>query len=134
MLICLLSKQIFPNLLKIRRSSFSKSACLFLRSGNRMNKKQYQKTKFKGKCKERICMYTISRETHREDILYIYNIYSALYTTDVLHKLEYASDMQTKSTTQETRQTNDHKWWLRSFFGHIEMGNIYEQVMFLLHP
>ena len=44
MLICLLSKQIFSNLLKIRRSSFSKSACLFLRSENRMNKKQYQKT------------------------------------------------------------------------------------------
>ena len=37
-----------------------------------------------------------------------------------------------KSTTQETRQTNDHKWWLRTFFGHVEMGNIYEQVMFLL--
>ena len=29
MLICLLSKQIFSNLLKIRRSSFSKSACLY---------------------------------------------------------------------------------------------------------
>ena len=29
MLICLLSKQIFSNLLKIRRSSFSKSACFF---------------------------------------------------------------------------------------------------------
>ena len=36
MLICLLSKQIFANPLKIRRSSFSKSACLFLRFTNRM--------------------------------------------------------------------------------------------------
>ena len=133
MLICLLSKQIFSNLLKIRRSSFSKSACLFLRSENRMNKSNTKRHSPKVNAKKEFACIPSHANAQRRYTIHIKNtahyiqpIYCINSNTQVTCKV--------KSTTQETRQTNDHKWWLRTFFGHVEMGNIYEQVMFLLHP
>ena len=104
MLICLLSKQIFSNLLKIRRSSFSKSACLFLRSENRMNKSNTKRHSPKVNAKKEFaCIPSHAKRT--EKIYYTYNIYNALYTTDILHKLEYASDMQ--SEINDTRNSTN---------------------------
>ena len=130
MLICLLSKQIFANLLKIRRSSFSKSACLFLRFTNRMTQKQNPQTNPVGKCKGKFKIYGL-RETIR-DIVHIKRN-TELYTISQTHILSNVSDMQHDINCTRNKMTIGHNECSAPFLTH-QMGNIYEQFMFLLHP
>ena len=93
-----------------------------------MTQKQNPQTNPVGKCKGKFKIYGL-RETIR-DIVHIKR-YTELYTISHTHILSNVSDMQHDINCTRNKMTIGHNECSAPFLTH-QMGNIYEQFMFLL--